>query len=117
MNGRPAAVTALAQGLTTAQAAEAAGVTTRTVQRWVHDPDFGAEVRDTRKQLLQNAAGMLATGAIRAAETLFRALDDPDTRNQIQAARVIFDTLLPLRASVEFEERMAEIEARLGERQ
>jgi hypothetical protein len=111
MNGRPAAITALAQGQTTAQAAEAAGVHIRTVQRWVNDPDFAIEVRDARKDLLQHAVGRLAAGAAQAVDTLLAALTDKDTRNRVQAARVLLDTLLPLRESLDLEERLAALEA------
>lgn len=111
MDGRPAAIAALAQGQTTAQAAEAAGVSTRTIQRWVHDTEFALDVRDARKDLLQHAVGRLAAGAAQAVDTLLAALDDKDTRNRVQAARVLLDTLLPLRESLELEERIAALEA------
>ncbi|MET9128619.1 helix-turn-helix domain-containing protein [Streptomyces antibioticus] len=110
MHGRPAAITALAQGHTTTQAATAAGVTVRTVQRWINDPDFALNVRDARKDLLQHAVGRLAAGAVQAVDTLLEALEDDSTKVRVMAARTLLDTLLPLRESLELEERIAALE-------
>ncbi|MFF3461005.1 hypothetical protein [Streptomyces sp. NPDC002619] len=109
---KPAALLALARGATSEEAArEAAGVSGRTVRRWMEDPDFQTDVRDTRTELLQHAVGQLAAGAVEAVTTLREALKDADGRNRVQAARTLLDAVLSLRESLDLEERLAALEA------
>lgn len=108
---RPAVIVALARGATSEEAAREAGVSGRTVRRWMEDPDFLADVRDTRTELLQHAVGQLAAGAVEAVTTLREALRDADGRNRVQAARVLLDATLALRESLDLEERLAALEA------
>ncbi|MFE6742323.1 hypothetical protein [Streptomyces tubercidicus] len=111
MKGRTAAVLALAQGEPTRAAAKAAGVSTRTVERWCTDPEFALSVRDTRTELLNTAVGQLAAGAAEAVTALRAALVDDDGRNRVQAARTLLDAVLSLRESLDLEQRLAAIEA------
>lgn len=113
MKGRPAAVLALAQGEPTSNAAKSAGVTTRTVERWCADPEFALEVRSTRTELLNAAVGQLAAGAVEAVATLRAAMANPDEKGhvRVQAARSLLDALLPLRESLDLEQRLAALES------
>lgn len=113
MKGRPAAVLSLAQGESASAAAKAAGVTTRTVERWCADPEFALEVRDTRTELLNAAVGQLAAGAAEAVATLRAATADPEEKGhvRVQAARSLLDALLPLRESLDLEQRLAALES------
>ncbi|WP_435272199.1 hypothetical protein [Streptomyces parvulus] len=113
---RPAAILALARGATSEDAAREAGVSGRTVRRWAEDPDFQAQVRDARTEMLQYAVGQLAAGAIEAVTTLREALKDSDGRNRVQAAKTLLDATLALRESLDLEERIAAIEAADRER-
>ncbi|MFP8904807.1 hypothetical protein [Streptomyces atacamensis] len=113
MKGRPAAILALAQGEPTSAAARAAGVSTRTVDRWCTDPEFAADVQQARADMLTAAVGQLAAGAVEAVATLRRVMADPDAKDhaRVQAARELLAALLPLREHVEIEQRLAAIEA------
>lgn len=108
---RPAAIVALARGATSEEAARESGVSGRTVRRWMEDPDFQIEVRDTRTEMLSAAVGQLAAGAAEAIATLRDALDDEDGRTRVQAARVLLDACLSLRESLDLEQRLAALEA------
>lgn len=113
LRGRPAAVVALAAGETTRQAAKAAGVTARTVERWCADPEFAADVTATRAQMLATVAGQLTAAGGEAVATLRAVMADPDAKPhaKVQAAREILAALLPLREHVDLEQRLAAIEA------
>lgn len=113
---RPAAVLALAQGRTTGQAATAAGVSGRTVLRWLDDPDFRQDVTDTRTDLLHLAVGRLAAGATKAVDALVDALDTEKGQARVQAARTLLDACLSLRESLDLEQRLATLEADEGAR-
>ncbi|MEU7183075.1 MULTISPECIES: helix-turn-helix domain-containing protein [Streptomyces] len=108
---RPAAVVALARGATSEEAARESGVSGRTVRRWMEDPDFSIEVRDTRTEILSSAVGQLAAGAAEAVTALRAALVDDDGRNRVQAARTLLDAVLSLRESLDLEQRLAALEA------
>lgn len=112
---KPAAILALARGATSEDAAREAGVSGRTVRRWMDDEDFQADVRDTRTEMLQHAVGQLAAGAVEAVTALREALKDTDGRNRVQAARTLLDATLTLRETLQIEERLSAIEARQRE--
>jgi hypothetical protein len=108
---RPAVVLALAQGQTTGQAAKVGGVTGRTVLRWLEDDDFRQEIADTRTDLMRLAVGRLAAGAAKAVDTLVDALDTEKGQARVMAAKVLLESSLALRESLDLEERLAAIEA------
>lgn len=108
---QPAAVLALAQGRTNGQAATDAGVSTRTVLRWLEDEDFRREVDDARTTLLRLAVGRLAAASTQAVDTLVDALTTEKGQARVQAARTLLDACLKLRESLELEERIAALEA------
>ncbi|WP_405698206.1 hypothetical protein OHA99_26740 [Streptomyces coelicoflavus] len=108
---RPAAVLALAQGHTTGQAAKTAGVSSRTILRWLEDDDFRQEISETRTELLRAAVGRLAAAATLAVDTLMDALTTEKGQARVQAAKVILESTMALRESLDLEERIAAIEA------
>jgi hypothetical protein len=108
---RPAVVLALAQGQTTGQAAKVGGVTGRTVLRWLEEDEFRQEVADTRTDLMRLAVGRLAAGASKAVDTLVDALDTERGQARVQAAKVLLESSLALRESLDLEERIAALEA------
>jgi hypothetical protein len=108
---RPAVVLALAQGQTTGQAAKVGGITGRTVLRWLEDDDFRQEIADTRTDLMRLAVGRLAAGAAKAVDTLVDALDTERGQARVQAAKVLLESSLALRESLDLEERIAALEA------
>lgn len=107
---RPAAVLALAQGRTTGQAAKAAGVSGRTVLRWLEEPAFRQEVADTRTELLHLAVGRLAAASTKAVDALVDSLDNERGQARVQAARTLLDACLALRESLDLEQRLAALE-------
>jgi len=107
---RPAAVVALAQGRTNRQAATAAGVSTRTIVRWLTAPEFRQEVADARTELLQLAVGRLAAASTKAVDALVDALDNERGQARVQAARTLLDACLALRESLDLEQRLATLE-------
>lgn len=109
---RPAAVLALAQGRTNGQAATDAGVSARTVLRWLEDDDFRQEVEQTRTTLLRVAVGRLAAGATLAVDALVDSLTTEKGQARVLAARTLLDACLKLRESLELEERIAALETR-----
>lgn len=90
------AATAIACGATREQAAAKAGVTRRTVSRWLLDPAFSRLVSDARRELWQAAISKATTMVEEALETT-RAiaageLPDAKVSDRLTACKLILDT-------------------------
>ena len=71
------AVPLVAHEPTMARAAELAGVSVRTLQRWQRDPVFHAAVLRARKEAYSQAVGVSQKYAAMAVATFVRILNDP----------------------------------------
>lgn len=121
ISGKLAAANALAAGRTVPQAAQAAGVSERTVRRWREDPAFRDQVTELRTGLLDLALGQLSEAAVEAVATLRAALTAPPsqaraTGARVAAARAILSMLVPLKEVLDLEERINALEAEAEER-
>lgn len=117
MTGRTALVIALASGEPWSTAARLGGVSESTLARRMRQPDFRAEVSTARAVLVESALGRLAAAACRAVDALDASLDAEHPAVRVSAARAILENLARLRADVEIEQRVTELEARLLDRQ
>jgi hypothetical protein len=115
LKGEPVASEGLAAGLTFSQAAEAAGVSRRTVAARMADGEYRRRVMQLRSELLARAAGVLASDAPAAAELLRTLRDtaemDPTTRRLCAVA--VLDFAAKLCGAVELADRLADLEADL----
>ncbi len=102
--------TALAGGMTDAQAAAACGLSTRTVRRRRGEAAFMKRVRRARAELVSNAAGKLADAMAGASETLVALLADPDPAIRLKASDKILSHGLRAAELVSLEERVSELE-------
>lgn len=111
-----ALVLALACGLSAEQAARQAGVSVSTAYRRLDDPAFRARLDDLRRDMLARAAAMLTAAAVEAVRTLadlLKPANGPSVR--LNAARSVLEHGVKLRALVEVEERLADLEQRAKE--
>ena len=108
---------ALAAGASTAEAAAQCGVSQRTVQRQLLDPQFRKLVYDLRDQYLSRALGRMADSMAAAAEKLVALLQSDKPGVQLRTARAILSLGLRLHASVQTEQRLSELEAELARKQ
>ncbi|MGW3352567.1 helix-turn-helix domain-containing protein [Nonomuraea rubra] len=110
--GENAVVLALAQGKTTDQAAQAGGVSGRTVRRWLADDHaFAARVKELRGELLDRAVGALVDASLEAIATLRCSLHAESESVRVRAATAILNAMVSIRESVDLEERLAALEA------
>ena len=103
-------IVALAKGLTMRAAAEEAGVSERTVQRRMKDPDFRQAVDAARGQLISETLGRLVSSGSSAAATLQALLKARAEHVQLGAARAILELTQRYRESDELERRIAALE-------
>lgn len=110
------AIAALCVHPTIGAAAAAAGVGERTLQRWLaEDPVFRAGYREVRTSMLQQAQGVLAAAAGKAAATLCELLDlksRPDI--QLGAAKTIGAAAEKAAEQDAIVARLDDLEARVG---
>jgi hypothetical protein len=106
---------ALAVGGTVEQAAQAAGVSRRTAHRRLRDPDFLRRLRQTKRDLSQRTADMLCGACGEAVKTLVALLREPAPfAVRLGAARAIVELSMKTREAGELEERLNDLEDRVG---
>ncbi|MFJ2964251.1 hypothetical protein ACIPIC_18370 [Streptomyces collinus] len=115
LDAKSQAIILLARGTSTDATGEVVGVSGRTIRRWLEDPTFQAEVTTARRELLAEARAALGGAARDAITALHEALKDPSVALRIRAASVLLSALPAVTEQLEFEERLATLEAALEE--
>jgi len=114
----PKAVEVLAQGGTSTEAAEAAGVGVRTIRRWRNDePRFADSVDDARSLMLAEAAGVLAFHTTAAAQKLGEIIQSEEERHALTASRIVLDMAARFHVDRAIEDRVAQLELAVSLRQ
>jgi hypothetical protein len=104
-------VEALLSCPTVSDAATAAGVCRRTLDRWLSDPGFLAAYRGAAETVYSRCLATLSTGATEAAETLRACLQAPRPADRIAAAKALLDGAHKIRELCDVEARLAALEA------
>jgi hypothetical protein len=104
-------VIALAGGASVREAAEASGLSERTIYRRLEDPAFRQQVQDVRGEFVRQAVGRLAAASTEAVATLRALLNADGESARLGAARSILELGSKLRESLELEARIAALEA------
>lgn len=112
--GQDALALALASGQSIRDAAAAAGLAERTATRRVADPAFRQRVAGLRSDMLARAAGQIAEGMVQAVTTLRQLLSAKSESVRLAAARSILEIGPKLHESVNLDERLREVEGRIG---
>ncbi len=70
------------------------GVTTRTVQRWLQDPELKAIVQKLRETSLSSVAGLLQERCRKSVERIAELIDSTDERIAMAASRTNLEMTL-----------------------
>lgn len=92
-----------------ARAAEAAGVSERTVRRWAQQPAFMAAFREKARQNSEHATGALRAAQLQAVNVLWEQLTDDSPTVKYRAASRLLEIGIQLREH-DVDERLAELE-------
>ncbi|CAN5734390.1 hypothetical protein BH23CHL2_BH23CHL2_15880 [soil metagenome] len=111
--GDPKLILHLARGLAVSDAADEAGVSTRTAFRRLEDGSFRDEVRQQRTQFLDQVIGGLAGASLEAVNTLVELLEAESEMARLGAARCILDNALKFREQGEIVGRIEDLEQTL----
>lgn len=107
-----AAVLALLSSKNVEEAAHAAGVTPRTLYRWMNEPDFDAAYRTARRQAYGQSISRLQQGSTAAATTLLRVMVDATTpaSTRVRAAEVVLSHAAKAIEIEDIDARLRELE-------
>lgn len=107
------AISALLSSVTVEAAAKKAGISDRTLHRWLKEPEFRQAYLAARRMVMEQAVGTLQRASLGAVETLVRNLKCGAPSVEVSAARAILEAGFKGVEMLEFEERLAAVEASL----
>ena len=110
-----AAIAALLSETTVAAAAEKAGIGEATLWRWLNLPEFVTAYREARREAVEKAIALLQQSGWAAASTLIRLLGSGSDSIRLRAATTILDQANKGIELLDFEERLAALEAKAQE--
>ena len=98
-------------------AAQSVGVNRATLYRWMKQPTFVQAVHAAEADAVEDLSRMLVRLGRTAVATLARAMNDPATppATKVRAADATLSKLLQLRELATLEQRVAALEASVGE--
>lgn len=97
------------------RAAERVGITERTAYRWRKLPHFREAFREARRDVHENAVGILQNYSGTAAATLVKLLDSDNDHVRARAARIILDQAARGVETYDLEERLQRLEEEFDE--
>lgn len=111
------AVAALVASGKMGHAAETAGISRRTLTRWLQEPAFRAAYIQARGDLLQEVTTACAAKALRAVERLADEMDNPrgTPGSRIRAASALLDMTARMVGIADIETRISEMESQINE--
>jgi len=106
------AIAALLTQRNVEEAARAVGISTRTLLRWMKEPDFNAAYREARRDAFSQSIARLQQGSSAAATTLLKMLVEPGTPAsvRVRAAECIMNHATKAIEIEDIEARVAELE-------
>ena len=110
LKGEPAVALALSSGATIKSAAEAGGVSEKTVRRRLAIPLYRAEIRRLRSEKLERAAGAIIEATVAAVLTLEDLLSAASEHVRLGAVRTILEHAVALSEKTETRERITALE-------
>lgn len=110
------AIAALLASPSIPAAAKQIGVDESTLDNWLKEPAFNAAYRTARRQVVEQAIAVLQRASVAAVGALVGLLKSEDEGVKLRAAVRILDRAVSGMETLDFESRLAALEARLPER-
>jgi len=113
------AISLLARGATRSEAAKGAGISERTLYRWLADPEFSGAVKEAQRAVLDALCSGLANAALISVRYLARvaAGEEQGEKLRIRASAALLSNALNVwryYELTELEDRVKQIEASMG---
>ena len=109
---RQAVLDALVSGAAVKQAAVTAGVSEKTVRRWLSEPEFSDDIAQARADITKNIMAAVKSKAVQATEVLGEIMDNQKASPyaRVQAAKTVLDTAFKAIETAEIVERIEQLE-------
>jgi hypothetical protein len=105
----------MARGGTVAAFGKANGIADRTLYEWTAKPAFQAEVTRHRRAITDRTVGALVRFAVRAVKVMANLSENAQSESvRLSAARGILTELISVSSWADLEQRIADIERKLG---
>ena len=111
---REQALYSLVHQPTIAAAARAIGIGEATLRRWLKNPDFRADYRRYKQEILEHSIALLQTSGDEAVKTLLSSLHAESEPVRLRAACAILDYAIKGLEIVDLEERINLLEKANG---
>ena len=107
------AIPILLQASSIQEAATAAGISERTLYRWLHDPAFQAELQQAQDRIVNTAIRRMSAGINDAVDCLLQIINDPTVKasSRVNASRILLGEFRHLRAFADLSQRVTALEA------
>jgi len=94
------------------EAAAVAGISERTLYRWLHDPAFQAELQLAQDRIVNSAIRRMSTGISAAVDCLLQIINDPDVKasSRVNASRILLGEFRHLREFADLSQRVTALE-------
>jgi hypothetical protein len=110
-------IVALAQGFSVAAWARGAGVPLRTAYRWASQRNVRSAVAACRRRALDQAVGVMTNNATWAAGQIVKLGESASSESiKLSALRAVLNQTITVSKFAGLEERLAEVEEKLDER-
>lgn len=108
-------INCLLEGSTVIKACSETGIPERTVRRWVSEPTFRNELTRREDEVIRAVSLRLVGMTNQALDTLEGMLDNVNAKpgERLRAAETILEMVLKWKDSVDFEERISELERKV----
>ncbi len=113
---RESAIAALLAEPNLAAAAKRAGVSERTLRRWMHLPEFKQSFDEARSVVFDSALTLLHTTSVEAVETLRACLNSDSDPTRVRASAVILERGFAAHEVSSLAVRLAALEAKVRSR-
>jgi len=107
---REVALAALLTSPSVTAAAEAVGVSEKTLRNWLHEVSFAGEYRARRREVVEHAVGVLQRAAAFAAGTLDRNMTCGAPAVEVRAAAIVLEQSLKAVELTDLAERVEQLE-------
>jgi hypothetical protein len=111
------AIAALLKTTTIGKAAQLAGVSERTLRRWLQKPEFQAAYRAAKRELISSAVHTLLHATSSATHVLVSIMNDPEqpSSSRVAAARTVLTLVMHSFKDDDTEARLREVEQLVAE--
>lgn len=107
------AIEALGHGFSVTDASDKAGVTRKTIYRWLGDDNFSDAVSEKQREVLERVSGRLSALALQALDTLDDLMESRNENIRLRASQSVLGRFTEILEVLRLEDRVKVLEDRV----